>query len=219
MTNLTKIKYYSPIEERINIISHAFGFFLSIYALLLLVVHAYMYGGAVDIISFTVFGISLLIVYAASTLYHSSKKPELRLKMKVLDHAAIYVLIAGTYTPFTLITLHGTSIGWILFALSWTLALFGIILKLFFTGKLTVLSTMMYLLMGWIIVFAIKPLIDNLPIDGLFWFIAGGVAYTIGAILYSIKKIKFNHAIFHILVLVGSFSHFITVFVYVLPRK
>ena len=210
------IKYYSPIEEKINIISHAIGFILSIVALVLLVRHASLDGVVWHIVSFSIFGSSLIILYAASTFYHSTKKPALRNRLKIIDHASIYVLIAGTYTPFTLVTLKGP-IGWVIFGTSWGLALTGIILKLFFTGRYNLASTIMYVLMGWIIVFALKPLINNLPVEGLRWLVAGGIAYTAGAILYSIKKIKFNHAIFHVLVLTGSFCHFMSVFFYVLP--
>jgi hemolysin III len=216
MKDAEKIKYYSPIEEKINIISHAIGFILSIVALVLLVRHAYLHGNVWPIVSFSIFGASLIILYAASAFYHSAKKSELRNRLKIMDHASIYVLIAGTYTPFTLVTLKGT-IGWVLFGISWGLALTGISLKLFFTGKYDLISTIMYVLMGWVIVFAIKPLINNLPLEGLLWLFAGGISYTIGAIIYSIKKIKFNHAIFHMFVLFGSFCHFISVFFYVLP--
>ena len=218
MKNIDGIKYYSPIEEKINIISHDIGFILSIVALVLLVSHANLHGDVWHIVSFSIFGASLIILYAASIFYHSAKNPELRSRLKIIDHASIYVLIAGTYTPFTLVTLHGT-IGWVIFGTSWGLALTGIILKLFFTGKYNLISTIMYVLMGWVIIFAIKPLINNLPLEGLLWLFAGGISYTIGAILYSIKKIKFNHAIFHILVLMGSFCHFMTVFFYVSPSK
>ncbi|PLX50213.1 MAG: hemolysin D, partial [Desulfobacteraceae bacterium] len=134
----------------------------------------------------------------------------------IIDHASIYVLIAGTYTPFTLVVLDGT-IGWVIFGISWGLALTGIILKLFFTGKYNLISTIMYVLMGWVIIFAIKPLIKNLPLEGLLWLVTGGISYTIGATLYSIKKIELNHAIFHMFVLMGSFCHFMSVFFYVLP--
>ena len=210
------IKYYSPIEEKINIISHAVGFILSIVALLLLVRHATQHGDVWHIVSFSIFGASLIILYAASTFYHSTKKSELRNSLNIIDHASIYILIAGTYTPFTLVTLKGT-IGWVIFGISWGLALTGIILKLFFTGKYNLMSTIMYVLIGWVIVFAIKPLINNLPLEGLLWLLAGGISYTIGAILYGVKKIKFNHAIFHMFVLMGSFCHFMSVFFYVLP--
>lgn len=212
------IKVYPPAEERINIISHAFGFILSIIALAVLLWHAYLHGDIRHIISFGIFGVSLVVLYAASTLYHSEKKQERRKRLKVFDHASIFVLIAGTYTPFTLVTLYGKT-GWVIFGISWGLALTGVILKLFFTGRYSTLSTIMYVLMGWVIIFAIKPLINSLSSEGLFWLFLGGVAYTIGAILYSIKKLRFNHAIFHILVLMGSLCHFISIFFYVLPSR
>ena len=218
MRDIDGIKYYSPIEEKINIISHAVGFIFSMVALVLLVRHATRHGDVWHIVSFSIFGASLIILYAASSFYHSAKKPELRSRLNIIDHASIYVLIAGTYTPFTLVTLKGT-IGWVIFGISWGLALTGIILKLFFTGKYNLMSTIMYVLMGWVIVFAIKPLINNLPLAGLLWLVAGGISYTIGAILYGIKKIKFNHAIFHMFVLMGSFCHFMSVFFYVLPSE
>jgi len=218
MKDIEGIKYYSPIEEKINIISHAIGFMLSIVALVLLITHANLHGDVWHIVSFSIFGASLIILYAASTFYHSAKKSELRNRLEIIDHASIYVLIAGTYTPFALVTLNGTT-GWVIFGTSWGLALTGIILKLFFTGKYNLILTIMYVLMGWVILFAIKPLINNLPLGGLLWLFAGGISYTIGAILYSIKKIKFNHAIFHIFVLIGSFCHFMSVFFYVLPSE
>jgi len=218
MKDTEGITDYSPIEEKINIISHAIGFILSIVAFVLLVAHANLHADVWHIASFSIFGASLILLYAASTFYHSAKTTELRNRLNILDHASIYVLIAGTYTPFSLITLKGTT-GWVIFGISWGLALTGIILKLFFTGKYNLISTIMYVLMGWVIVFAIKPLINNLPLEGLLWLFAGGISYTIGAILYSIKNIKFNHAIFHMFVLIGSFCHFMSVFFYVLPSE
>ena len=189
MKEIERIKYYSPKEEKINIISHATGFILSIVALVLLVAHANMHGNFWHVVSFSIFGTSLIILYAASTFYHSTKKPELRKKMRIIDHASIYVLIAGTYTPFTLVTLSGT-IGWVILGTSWGLALTGIILKLFFTGKYKLISTLTYIFIGSVIVFAIKPLINNLSLEGLLWLFAGGMAYIFGAILYSIKNIN-----------------------------
>ncbi len=217
MKNMKGIKCYSPMEEKINIVSHAIGFVLSMVALVLLIVRAMQYGNAWHIVSFSIFGFSLMILYAASTIYHSAQSAALRSRLNIFDHASIYVLIAGTYTPFTLVTLNGST-GWVLFGISWGLALTGLILKLFFTGQYNIISTIMYVFMGWIIVFAIKPLIHQLPLNGLLWLFAGGISYTIGAILYSIDKIKFNHAIFHLLVLFGSFCHFMSVFFYVLPN-
>ena len=216
MEDIKGIKYYSPAEERINISSHAIGFILSIVALILLVIHAYTHGNIWHVVSFGVFGTSLVILFAASTIYHSSKKPAIRRRMRIIDHASIYVLIAGTYTPYTLVTLNGST-GWVIFGISWGMALSGIILKLFFTGRYKTISTLMYIFMGWIIIFAIEPLIDNLSTNGLLWLVAGGLAYTLGAILYAIKKIKFNHAIFHLFVLIGAFCHFVSVYFYVLP--
>jgi hemolysin III len=218
MKDIEGVKYYSPIEEKINIISHATGFIISIVALVLLVTRASLYGDVWHIVSFSIFGASLIILYAASASYHSVTKPKSRNRLKIFDHASIYVLIAGTYTPFSLVTLKGT-LGWVIFGISWGLALTGIILKLFFTGKYDLISTMMYVFMGWVIVFAIKPLINNFSLEGLYWLFAGGISYTIGAAIYSIKKIKFNHAIFHMLVLIGSFCHFMAVFFYVLPKS
>lgn len=207
---------YPPAEEKLNILSHAIGFVLSIIALALLVIHAAGSGSILNIVSVGIYGVSLVVLYAASTLYHKAKKPKLRKRLKIFDHAAIYLLIAGTYTPFTLITLEGTT-GWIVFGASWAMAFIGIVLKLFFTGKYKLVSTLMYILMGWMIVVVIKPLINNLSLDGLYWLLGGGACYTTGAILYSIKKIKFNHALFHLFVLMGSFCHFYSIYFYVLP--
>ena len=214
MKEKKRIKSYSPVEEKMNIISHAIGLVLSIVALVFLVTRAVRYSDTWHIVSFSIFGLSLILLYAASTFYHSAQSPALRGRLNIIDHASIYVLIAGTYTPFTLVTLKGAT-GWVIFGISWGLALTGLILKLFFTGKYSIVSTIMYVFMGWIIVFAIKPLIRQLPLEGLLWLFAGGVSYTMGAILYSMDKLKFNHAVFHLLVLIGSFCHFISVYFYV----
>lgn len=212
---MDETKHYSPREEMTNIMSHAFGLVLSIVALLLMLIRASESGNTLHIVSAAIFGISLIALYAASTLYHSAKDPKVRSRLRINDHATIYILIAGTYTPFTLITLNGW-VGWTIFGVSWGMAITGVVLKLIFTGKYNVLSTLMYVFMGWIIIFAVKPLINSLSSEGLFWLVAGGVAYTTGAVIYSIKKIKFNHAIFHLFVLLGSFCHFISVYFYVL---
>ena len=136
-------KFYSPLEERINVLSHALGLILSVFALALLVTYASRYGSVLHVLSFGVFGLSLVILYAASTLYHSTTNPARRARMRILDHAAIYVLISGTYTPILLVILSGT-LGWVMFGITWGLALIGIILKLFFTGKYSHASTAMY---------------------------------------------------------------------------
>lgn len=214
MDKKTNIQFYSPTEEKLNIWSHAFGIFLSIIALVLLIIKAVQQDNIWMMISFPIFGVSLILLYLASTLYHASKKPQKRFKLKVFDHAAIYVLIAGSYTPFTLVSLNGET-GWLIFSMVWVMAFTGIILKLFFTGRFKVISTAMYVLMGWLIVFYFQDLTASLHEKGVFYLILGGVLYTIGAILYSIKKIKFNHAIFHFFVLAGSFCHFLSIYLYV----
>ncbi len=207
---------YDALEEKLNIISHGFGLFLSVLGLILLIIRASKLGETVHLVSFSIFGASMILLYAASTFYHSATKKSLRYKLNILDHASIYVLIAGSYTPFALVTLEGW-IGWTIFGVVWGLALTGIILKLFFTGKYKTLSTIMYVLMGWIIVLAIKPLYDNLSSGGLWWLFGGGISYTIGAVLFSLDKVKFNHAIFHIFVLFGTFCHYLSIYFYVLP--
>lgn len=218
MKSNKEIQIYSPTEEHINIATHAFGFVASLFAFAFLVSHAFLNGGIRHIVSVGIFGFSLIMLYAASTLYHSAKEEVKRSRLKVFDHVSIFVLIAGTYTPFTLITLYG-KIGWILFGVSWGIALIGITLKFFFTGRFKLISTILYVLMGWVIIFAIKPLINSLSSEGLLWLFMGGIAYTLGAALYSIKAIKYNHAIFHFLVLIGSFCHFISIYFYVLPIR
>lgn len=210
------IKFYDPLEEKINIITHAIGIGLSIIALVLLVVFAVLYGDVWHIVSFSIYGASLLALYSASTIYHSRQDLKWRYRFNIVDHSAIYILIAGTYTPFTLVTLNGT-VGWVLFGVTWGIAAIGIIFKIFFTGRFDIVSTIAYVAMGWIVIFAINPLMNNLPINGLFWLFLGGIFYTLGAVIYAIQKIKFNHAIFHIFVLLGSISHFFAVFLYVLP--
>ena len=214
MNKTKNIQLYSDTEEKLNIWSHAFGILLSVIALMLLIIKAVEQDNVWMMISFPIFGVSLILLYLASTLYHASKNPEKRFKLKVFDHAAIYVLIAGSYTPFTLVSLNGTT-GWLIFTIVWILAFSGIILKLFFTGKFKILSTAMYVLMGWLIIFYFKDLSLHLHEKGVFYLVLGGVLYTIGAILYSIKKIKFNHAIFHFFVLAGSFCHFLSIYLYV----
>ena len=211
---MSEAKFYSPKEEAINVYSHALGFLLSVPAFVALIVKAAGTGEWMRIVSFVIYGASMIILYAASTVYHRQQDPVKRKYFRVFDHAAIYVLIAGSYTPFALVTLHG-KLGWWLFAAVWSFALVGVVLKIFFTGRYSLLSTLMYIFMGWMAVFVIKPLMAHLAPDGLFWLATGGITYTVGAILYSIKKIPFNHAIFHIFVLAGSACQFVSVYCYV----
>lgn len=203
---------YTAKEERLNIITHAVGIPLGIIALLLLLLRS---SSDKERISSLIFGVSLIVLYSASTLYHAAKNPVKRKKLRILDHSAIYVLIAGTYTPLCLITLNGQT-GNLVFGLVWSLALFGIVLKLFFTGRFKVLSTILYVLMGWIAAFVYQPIFENFSAEGISWVLAGGISYTLGALLYSIKKIPYNHAIFHGFVLGGSACHFVAVYSFIL---
>jgi hemolysin III len=160
----------------------------------------------------------MVFLYIASALYHSSWNPRHKHILKIIDHACIYLLIAGTYTPFTLVTLRG-SWGWSLFTLVWGLALVGIIFQVFFVYRFRILATLAYLLMGWIIVIAVKPLVTQLPLGGLVWLIAGGLAYTAGAVFYVWKRLPYSHAIWHLFVICGSLCHFFAVLFYVIPIK
>lgn len=203
--------HYSEKEEHLNIITHAFGLLMSIIAFPFLILKSFSFSDSWQQASFIIYAISLLVLYAASTFYHAAKRPKLRRKLNVFDHAAIYVLIAGSYSPFCIVALN-SKLGWCMFLFVWFFALIGVVLKLFFTGKFDKISTIMYLLMGWQIVFFIKPLIKTLSTEGLFWLITGGVFYSVGALFYAIKKIKYNHAVFHVFVLLGSLSHYIAIY-------
>ena len=207
-------KAYDPKEEFWNVLTHGFGLVLSFAALSLLVVFSSLYQSVWHIVSYSIYGASLVILYGASTSYHAAKRPKLKLRLNVFDHAAIYVLIAGTYTPFTLVTLRGAW-GWSLFGVIWGLAIIGIVFKLFYTGRFDKLSTTIYVLMGWLVLIAVYPLVVNLSVSGLIWLLAGGLFYTTGAIFYLKNSMPYNHAIFHVFVLLGSISHFIAVFFYV----
>lgn len=211
---MTAYPHYSQTEERLNVGLHAFGFLLSVAGLVALLLRANTLDSMRALLSFGLFGVSLVLLYSISTLYHSAQNPRLRSRLRIADHASIYVLIAGTYTPFTLLVLQG-NVGWSIFAASWSMALAGIVLKLFYTGRFRLLSTLLYVFMGWIILFAMDPLLERFDGTGLVWLAAGGIAYTLGAILYSIRRLPLNHAIFHLFVLLGSVCHFVAVYFYI----
>ncbi len=213
--NYTEKRKYSPAEERLNILSHGLGFAAAVPATVFLILKAATHGDPWQIVSVSIYGASMLTLYLASTLYHSAKDPVKRHRLNVFDHAAIYLLIAGTYTPFLLITLRGPW-GWSLFGVIWAAAIGGIVFKLFYTGKFDVVSTIAYVLMGSIVVIAIKPLMANLSLPGLYWLLAGGVSYIVGAVLYLQHKMPYHHAVFHLFVLGGSICHYIAVYSYVL---
>lgn len=203
--------HYSKSEERLNIYSHAIGIGVGVISLIAMLVKS---ENTIERIVSIVFSASLILLYTTSTLYHSSVEP-VRRKFRILDHAMIYVLIAGTYTPVCLITLS-ESIGTTLLFVIWSLAITGIISKLFFTGKFDRLSTILYVMVGWIAVFAVRPLVTYMSLDGLLWLLSGGICYTIGAVIYSLKTLSFNHAIFHFFVLGGSVCHLVMIYFYVI---
>ena len=212
------IRPYSSLEEIFNSITHGVGALISIAGLVLLIVFSIMYGSLSHIISCTIFGLTLVLLYTASTLYHSFQKPNLKHAFKILDHSCIYVLIAGTYTPFLLVTIRGV-VGWSMFALVWSLTVIGVLFKIFFVHRFKIISTIAYILMGWLVIFAIKPLFQALPGGGLVLLICGGLAYTLGTIFYAWEKLPFNHAIWHLFVLTGSVCHFFAIIFYVIPLK
>jgi hemolysin III len=208
-----KVKMYSEKEERLNIKSHALGIFLSTIASILLLVKGITSESLIEAISFVVFGLSMIVLYTASTLYHSARNFSRRKRLRVFDHASIYVLIAGTYTPFTLLVIAPQSGYWLFYAI-WAVAIFGIVLKIFYTGRFDILSTILYVIMGWFAVFEWNTLMEHLPSGSWYLLIGGGIVYTLGAILYSIKLIPYNHFIFHLCVLVGTICHFSSVYLY-----
>jgi hemolysin III len=207
---------YSYAEEVANSITHGIGMLLSIGGLAVLVGFASVHGNAWHITACSIFGVTLILSYASSTLYHSISQPAAKRVLKVIDHAAIYLLIAGTYTPFTLINLRGPW-GWSLFGTIWGLAILGVVLKVTISGKIAGISTAIYLAMGWIIVVAFKPLLSAVEVGGLVLLLFGGLAYSAGVIFYAWQKLPYNHAIWHLFVLTGSLCHFFAILFYVIP--
>jgi hemolysin III len=212
-------KQFTIINEIANAVTHGIGTVFAVAALVILVVFAGSYGDLWHIISVAIYGSTLVILYLTSTLYHSFQGRRVKHIFRILDHSAIYLLIAGTYTPFTLVTLRG-ALSWTVFAIIWTMALSGVVLKVLFIKKFAILFIIFYLLMGWLVLFTIKPLLLNLPGGGLIWLITGGVFYSLGVIFYIIgKKRLLYHAIWHLFVLGGSICHFFSILFYVLPLK
>jgi len=202
-----KAPMYSLGEELANSITHGVGAVLSLVGLTVLIVLAAIYGDAWRVVSFSIYGLTSIILYLISTLYHSFPQPRVKRIFRTLDHAAIYLLIAGTYTPFMLIAVRG-ALGWTLLAVVWGLAVLGVIWKLFFMGRLKYIATGAYLLMGWIAVLAIKPMLASLSTAGISLIVAGGILYSLGVIFYVWRKLPYNHAIWHVFVLVASICHF-----------
>lgn len=209
---------YTLGEEIAHSVTHGVGILLSIGGLAVLVAFAALHGDAWHIVGCSVFGTTLVLAYTASTIYHAIPGTLQRAKrvLRVLDHAAIYLLIAGTYTPFTLVNLRGPW-GWTLFGLVWGMAIAGIVFKATLIGRLRVLSVAFYVLMGWLVLIAARPLGQSVALGGLVLLIAGGVVYTAGVAFYAWGRLPYHHAIWHGFVLIGSTLHFFAVLFYVVP--
>lgn len=207
--------FYTKGEEIANAITHGVGALLAIAALVLLIVFAAKYGDAWYVVSYTIYGVCLVLLYLFSTLYHSICVKSAKRVFRIFDHASIYILIAGTYTPFALTVLrkHG---GWIIFGVVWGATIVGIVTKVFFCGKFEKMSTLLYVVMGWMIVFYIKTLLAALALNGIILLVAGGIIYTLGALLFLFDKIPYNHAIWHLFVIGGSACHFFCILLYLI---
>lgn len=204
------MKGYTLKEEIFNSITHGLGILFGVVALTVLCVLGSYFGSASHVISYLIYGFSLILLYTSSTLYHALPSPKVKSLFKVFDHSAIYLLIAGTYTPFLMLNLKG-NLSVVLLAVIWSLAILGIIFKVFFTGRFKVLSTLFYVGMGWIVIFVYAPLKESLSEVGMTWLLAGGLTYTLGTGFYLAKKYRYTHGIWHLFVLMGSICHFIAI--------
>lgn len=200
-------------EEIANSVSHGVGFLAAVIVSPILIFSAVKHGGAATIVGAGIFSFSMILLYIVSTLYHSLARNKAKRVFQILDHVIIFLLIAGTYTPFTLGVLRGT-LGWTLFGLVWGLALAGILLQCIEGKNHRKFSMVLYLVMGWLIIIAVKPLLLNMPFWGLFWLVAGGIAYTAGIGFYAAKKIRYAHFVWHLFVVLGTSCHFIAVLKY-----
>lgn len=204
------------VEELANTITHGFGLVLSIAGFVALVVLAALSGGALLAVACIVYGLSLIVLYAASTIYHGTTSPELKSALRVVDHCCIYLLIAGSYTPFGLVILNGT-LGQSLLITIWAFAIVGILTKLIFPNRFTAISVISYLVMGWLGAVALQPMLEALGAAAVALAVAGGLSYSLGVIFFALHRVPHNHAIFHVFVLGGSILHFAAVIIYVVP--
>lgn len=209
----------SRTEEIANAVTHGVGAGLFAAGAAVLVTLAALRGDARHVVACSIYAITLVLFYSVSTLYHALRGPRVKRVFRILDHAAIYLLIAGSYTPFLLVSLRGVW-GWSLFGLVWGLAVLGIVFKSRWTGRLPILSTALYVVMGWCIVVAWKPLIAALPPGGVAWLVAGGLVYSSGVVFYALdRKFRWAHPVWHVFVLVASVCHFVAVLLYVVPPR
>jgi len=209
---------YTVGEEIANSLTHGLGAVLGIAGLVVLVTLAALHGDVWDVVSCSVYGGTMVVLYTASTLYHGITAPRAKRVLQVADHSAIFLLIAGTYTPFTLVSLRGPW-GWSIFGAVWGLAAAGIILEIAFPRRWPALALTLYIAMGWVVVVAVKPLLAVLPTGGLVLLVLGGLAYTAGIGFYAWKKLPYGHAIWHLFVLAGTILHFFAVLFYVVPSQ
>ncbi|WP_035507526.1 PAQR family membrane homeostasis protein TrhA [Halobacillus karajensis] len=206
---------FSKREEIANAITHGIGAILSIAMLVLLILFASFNGNPWHITSVTIYGVTMLLLYVSSTLVHSFPPGKAKDLFEIFDHSSIYLFIAGTYTPILLIPLRGT-LGWTLFGIVWGIAVLGIVFKVFFVKKFVVMSTIFYVLMGWLIVLAWAPLTAQVPAAGITYLVVGGVMYSIGSIFYVWRSFKYHHMVWHLFVLGGSILHFFSIFFYII---
>lgn len=204
-------------EEIANSVGHGIGVGLSVAAIALLVVFAATRGDAWRVVSLSIFGSTLFLLYLASTLYHAVRGERAKRVLQVVDHSAIFLLIAGTYTPVALVTLRGPW-GWTLFGLIWGLALAGVVSKIFFIDRMKWVSVVFYVGMGWLVLIALGPLLSAAPTGLMIWLVFGGVCYTLGVVFFLWKKLPYHHAIWHLFVLAGSICHFFGMLFHVAPR-
>ena len=207
---------YTLGEEIAHAVSHGIGILLSLAGRGVMVVFASLYGDAWHIVSCRIYGATLILLYTASTLYHGITLPRVKQVLQRIDHAAIFLLIAGTYTPFTLVTLRGAW-GWTLFGLVWGFAILGVVLETMVTKRIKWLSISLYVGMGWLVLIAIRPMLDSVASGGLILLLAGGLCYSLGVIFYVWKRLAYHHAVWHLFVMAGSLLHFFSIFFYVLP--
>jgi hemolysin III len=208
---------YSLAEDVASSVTHGIGAGLGLAALAVLVTLGALHGDTWKVVGFSIYGACLVLLYLFSTFYHSFRSPRLKRIFRYLDHSAIYLLIAGTYTPFLLVNLRGPW-GWSLFGVIWGLAVIGIVFNFVLMGRSRLLAGLVYIGMGWLVLIAIKPLVASVPSGGIAWLAAGGLSYTFGVIFYVWKQLPFNHTIWHLFVLGGSLCHFVAIFKYVLYR-
>jgi hemolysin III len=205
-------------HELANSVTHGLGLALSVAGCALLVTVAALRGSARHIVACSIYGGTLVCLYSASTIYHSVRSRRLKRVLRIVDHSSIYLLIAGTYTPFTLILLRG-GWGWTLFGLVWGLSVAGIVLKVWFVDRMPIVSTLVYVAMGWLVIIAIKPVVAVVPLAAILWLLAGGLFYTGGVAFFAWEKLPYHHAIWHLFVLGGSVCHYFAVLHYVVPQK